>query len=243
MSAGSPAEVSAVGARLAAVRARVAAAIDTAGRASDEVTLIAVSKGHDVAAVCAAYDAGQRVFGESYVQEFVAKAAAIAEKPGYDEIVWHFVGHLQRNKMRLVVPWVQLAHSLDSAAGLAGLDRAASAAGRRVDVLLQVNIGDDPQKYGVDVADLPALVRAAMALPSLRLRGLMTILPLDVPASPLFGQLRALVERVARTHAAADFDTISMGMSDDFSEAIAQGATHIRVGTAIFGPRGEAGRG
>ncbi len=229
-------------ARLRAVRAEIARAARDAGRDPGSVTLVAVSKGHGPDAVRAAYADGQRIFGESYARELEAKATALADLP---DLQWHFIGHLQRNKMAIVAPHAAVVHSLDSQRGIDAFARSVAALGPDVrrDVLIQVNVGDDPAKSGCQAAELPALIDRVLAAPQLRWRGLMTLPPLDVDPAPIFASLAALRDRErARVGAAAGIgEGLSMGMSDDAAAAIAAGATWVRVGTAIFGPRAVAG--
>jgi pyridoxal phosphate enzyme (YggS family) len=212
---------------LAVVRARIAAACVAAGRDPGSVELVAVSKTQPVEAVRAAYAAGQRVFGENYVQELVAKAAACADLA---DVRWHFIGHLQRNKVRDVVRVGATVEAVDSARLAAALGERAGAEGRILDLFVQVNVAAEPQKSGCAVTDLPAVIEAVRAQPALRLRGLMTVPPADVDPRPVFDALAALA-------AAHDVAGLSMGMSGDLEAAIAAGATHVRVGTAIFGAR------
>ncbi len=229
--------------RLSQIQRAIAEAAAGVQRTSVEVRLCAVSKGHSADAIRAAYAAGQRDFGESYAGELQDKAAALA---GLVELRWHFVGHLQRNKMKVVLPHCHLIHGLDSAGGIAAADRAAAGLDRRLDVLIQVNVAADEAKSGCSPAELASLVEAVAAAPHLRLRGLMTIPALAADPAPAFAALAALLPqaraalRSAGGQAAADADAcdeLSMGMSDDFGAAIAAGATIVRVGTAIFGPR------
>jgi pyridoxal phosphate enzyme (YggS family) len=217
---------------LATVRARIEAACAAAGRAPGSVELVAVSKTQPVEAVRAAYAAGQRVFGENYVQELVAKAAACADLA---DLRWHFIGHLQRNKARDVVRVGATTESVDSARLASALAERAAADGRVIDVFVQVNVAVEPQKSGCAVAELPALIDAIRAMPALRLRGLMTVPPADTDPRPVFDALAAL----AAVHGVSG---LSMGMSGDLEAAIAAGATHVRVGTAIFGARRPLGR-
>ena len=221
--------------RLGEVRARVARAAMASGRAPEAVRLIAVSKKQTAAAIREAYDAGQRIFGENYVQELVAKAAALTDADG---LVWHAIGPLQRNKAKDVVRVATAVHTVDRAA-LA--DELAKRTTRSLDVLLEVNIAGEAQKAGVAPAAAEALADHVRALPSLRLVGLMAIPPAaDDPQTTRvhFAALRALGERLrARGHVA--LTELSMGMSRDFEVAIAEGATLVRVGTAIFGERPE----
>jgi pyridoxal phosphate enzyme (YggS family) len=219
-----------VAGRLAAVRARIDAAARAAGRDPSSVTLVAVSKTQPAEAIRAAYAAGQRDFGENYAQELVAKHAALADLDG---LRWHFIGALQRNKAKDVAPRAHVIEAVDRLELARELDKRAAAAGRTLEVLLEVNVGGEASKSGAAPADVPALVDAVRALPRLALRGLMTIPPeVDDPADarPYFAALRAL----AQEHGLAE---LSMGMSHDFEAAIAEGATLVRVGTAIFGAR------
>lgn len=221
----------------------VAAAVERAalgcGRPAGSVTLVAVSKRQPAAAIRAAYAAGHRDFGESYVQEWRDKAAELSDLA---ELRWHFVGHLQRNKMRAVAGALHLIHGLDDGAGVAEMARRASESGGRQDVLLQVSLAGEQSKRGCPPHEVAELARRIMASPGLRLRGLMTMPPFDLDperSRPLFSQLRRLLEGL-RAEAGArveGLDVLSMGMSDDFRVAIEEGATHVRVGTAIFGDR------
>jgi hypothetical protein len=218
--------------QLAEVRASIAGAARDAARDPAGVRLIAVSKGQPASAIREAFDAGQRDFGENYAQELSAKARALADLA----IRWHFIGHLQRNKVKDVLANADVVHTIDRAA-LA--DEISKRATRDVDVLLEVNVAAEPQKPGAALADVAALADHVATLPRLRLVGLMTVPPdVDDPreARPHFEALRAALDAVrARGHASAV--ELSMGMSHDYAVAIAAGATWVRVGTAIFGPR------
>jgi hypothetical protein len=223
-------EPESLAARLAAVRQRIDAAARAAGRDPAGVSLVAVSKGQPPEAIRAAYAAGQRVFGENYAQELVRKAAALADLP---DLAWHFIGRLQRNKARDVAPRVTMVEAVDREDLARELDRRAAAAGRTLDVLVEVNVGGEASKGGAEPGEVGALVAAIRGMKHLALRGLMTIPPeVDAPeaARPFFARLRAL----AAPHGLAE---LSMGMSHDFEAAIGEGATMVRVGTAIFGAR------
>ncbi len=214
---------------LAEVRERIARACAKAGRSPREVTLVAVSKVHPEEAVREAYVAGQRVFGENYVQELADKAEALTD---LTELRWHFIGHLQRNKVKQVVRVGALVETVDSARLAAELDKRAPE-GRTVPILLQVNVAGEAQKSGCAPDDLPRLIADVRSMPHLELRGLMTVPPLgeEPEASrPHFARLREL----ASQHGLAE---LSMGMSADLEVAIEEGATIVRVGTAIFGAR------
>lgn len=224
-----PTRASTVADRLADVRARLDAAAVRAGRRPSDVTLVAVSKTFDADAVREAAAAGQTDFGESRAQELVAKRAAVAS----DALRWHFVGRLQRNKVRDVAGTVALVHAVDRAALAASLSQRARRRGVVQDVLVQVNAGDDPAKAGCAPQDTARLVAAVAELEGLRCRGLMTIPPLSGDPRPVFARLRALRDAVADPGVAH----LSMGMTSDFEVAVEEGATIVRLGEAIFGPR------
>ncbi len=216
--------------RLDAVRARIARACHRAKRDPSSVMLVAVSKGHAPLRIKEAYDAGQRVFGENYAQELATKATALAD---LRDILWRFIGHLQRNKAKLVVPMVHSVDSVDSARLAQTLDGQAKSCTKHLKMLIQVNVGGEGQKAGCDLQDLDATVQAIRGCDHLSLEGFMTIPPLhtDPEATrPHLVRLRDLAAKYA-------LPELSMGMSDDLEVAIEEGATIVRVGTAIFGPR------
>ena len=220
--------------RLENVLQRIQNAADAAGR--PRPALLAVSKTQPPEAVHALAGAGQLAFGENYVQEAGAKRQALI--PTWPALQWHLIGHLQSNKAALaaeVFDWVQ---TVDRASLVAALARHRAPARGRLNVLIQVNVEGEPGKSGCRPADLPALAEAVAAQPTLALRGLMSI-PVPHPdpeqRRPAFRRMRALFEQLAAVHAGVD--TLSMGMSDDFPVAIAEGATLVRIGTALFGPR------
>jgi hypothetical protein len=226
-------------ARLAAVRERIAAAARRAGRDPAGVTLVGVSKRVPAERVAAAVAAGLTDAGESFVQEARAKLPAIAALGARPR--WHLVGRLQRNKARDAVRLFDCIHGVDRAELAEELSRRAQAEGRRVEVLLQVNLTGEPQKGGAPADALPALVAACAALPGLALRGLMTVPAADADpeaARPVFAALRALRDRLLDAPGGEDLRELSMGMSHDFEVAIEEGATMVRVGTALFGARG-----
>jgi PLP dependent protein len=222
-----------VPAALDAVRERMRRACLRAQRPAYSVRLVAVSKFQPEAAVRAAYAHGQHDFGENYVQELTDKAQQLADLP---ELRWHLIGRLQRNKAKEVVRLECAVQTLDSLRLCEALGTRAVEAGRVIDVLLQVNIAEELHKAGVSVAELPQLAAAVRGTPSLRLRGLMAIPKADATPEDSRGYFRALAE-LARGLAVPE---LSMGMSDDFELAIEEGATIVRVGTAIFGPRPSA---
>ena len=222
--------------RLAAVKAQIAAACGD--RAPP--TLIAVSKGHPAEAIRVAYEAGHRDFGESYPQEWRRKASALEDLPA---LRWHFIGHLQRNKTQWVMGKVALHHTVNSMPGLDELARRAWSSGCEQDVLLQVNLSGEASKRGCAPEEAAAFAQVLTRAPGLRWRGLMTLPPQDDDPRRWFRQLRELRDKLAVDFASdlkrsgASLELLSMGMSGDFEHAIAEGATHLRVGTAIFGPR------
>lgn len=225
-----------VAGRLAEVRARIGAAALRSGRRPEEVLLVAVTKTVPAPVVAAAMAAGQRVFGENRVQEAVAKAAACG--PG---AAWHLIGHLQSNKAKQAVRFFDVIESLDSPGLAAELDHRALQSQRRLPVLVQIKVGDEPTKSGVPPEEAPALIEAASRLQGLEVAGLMAIPPPS--ATPegsrrWFAQLRSLRERWDGSCCpSGTLRELSMGMSDDYEVAIEEGATIVRVGSALFGAR------
>jgi PLP dependent protein len=217
--------VSDVAERLEAVKTRIRDAAVRAGRDPSEITLVAVSKLHPAAAIRAAYAAGQRDFGENYAQELSDKAAELGDLP---DLRFHFIGHLQRNKAKLVAPRVAVVHTVDSLSLAQAIERRAD--GRAHVLLIQVNMAGEVKKSGVDVDEVEALRDAIERETSLPVTGLMTIPPAEGDPRPHFEALAALARRLGLAE-------LSMGMSDDLEAAIEAGATLVRVGTAIFGPR------
>jgi pyridoxal phosphate enzyme (YggS family) len=220
--------------RLHDVLARIEAAARRAGRDPAGVRLLAVSKQQPVEAVVAAADAGQREFGENYVQEGVAKVEALRARA----LTWHFIGQLQGNKTREVAEHFQWVHTVDRERVATRLDAQRPHHAPPLEVLLQVRLGDEPGKGGAKPADLPRLAEFVAGLPRLRLRGLMCIPPpVDDEARQRapFARLRNLLEDLNRRGHA--LDTLSMGMSADLEAAVLEGATLVRIGTAVFGPR------
>ncbi|MDR1229121.1 MAG: YggS family pyridoxal phosphate-dependent enzyme [Azoarcus sp.] len=223
---------------LRAVHARIAAAARAAGRDPASVNLLAVSKTWPASHVRAAFEVGQRAFGENYVQEGIEKVAALAG-PGLE---WHFIGPVQSNKTRLVADAFDWVHSIDRLKTAERLSAQRDARRPPLQVCLQVNVSGEASKSGIAPDETAALARAVAALPRLRLRGLMCIPEPDGDRDLLrrrFALLRQLRERLASEGLA--LDTLSMGMSHDLETAIAEGATIVRVGTAIFGERQKAG--
>ena len=220
--------------RLAGVQKRIHDACQTCGRDPAEVTLVAVSKMQDVAAVAALAACGQRLFGESYIQEALPKMDAAP--PG---LTWHFIGHLQRNKAKLAVGRFALIHTVDNLELAQILQKKAADLGLRQAVCLQVNVAGEAQKSGIGPDGLPELAEAVAQAPNLALQGLMVIPPVfddPVGARPAFARLRQLRDGLA-TRLALPLPVLSMGMSGDLETAVMEGASHVRVGTDLFGPR------
>jgi len=220
--------------RLTQARERIARAAERAGRDPNTVRLVAVSKTHPASAIREAYEAGQRDFGENYAQELVRKAESLADLP---DLRWHMIGHLQTNKARLVAPLVATVHTVDSPKLAVELGRRALAAGRTINVLVEVNVARDAAKSGCSPDQLGDVLAALREQPALRTRGLMTIPPFTEDpegARPYFAQLRELRD----AHGGAEvLPELSMGMSHDVEVAVEEGATIVRIGTAIFGAR------
>jgi pyridoxal phosphate enzyme (YggS family) len=233
--------VSEIAGNLARVRERIADAALRVGRRPEGVRLVAVSKTFPIDRLREAYAAGQREFGENKVQEGLQKMEAGADM----QIGWHLIGHLQSNKAKKAAGWAQWIHAIDSVDLLRRVDEAAAAAGRVVDVLVQVDLALEPTKHGAPLDQTPAILQSAPTLRGgARLRGLMLLPPLvDDPerARPWFRQLREARDRwMAAGVPAESLQELSMGMSHDFEVAVEEGATMVRVGSAIFGTRGYA---
>jgi len=227
-----PSATTTIAGRIEAVRARIVAACERSRRDPAAVTLVAVSKTHPAAEVVAAFDAGMTDFGENRVQEGVAKFAEVERLLGgrYEGLVPHLIGHLQTNKVRAALGCFAILHAVDSERLLRAIDAAATSAVR---VFIEVNVSGEPTKFGVEPGALGALVETAGSLPRIRLEGLMTVAPLVADPEqvrPVFRALRGL----AKEHG---LPSLSMGMTGDFEVAIEEGATHVRVGRAIFGER------
>jgi pyridoxal phosphate enzyme (YggS family) len=223
---------------LARVRERVAAAARRAGRSEPEIALMAVCKTFPTEAIREAYDAGQRLFGENRVQEFGEKAPKVADLPGLE---MHLIGHLQSNKVNKAAELFQAVDSVDSLKLAERLNVASEKLGKKLPVLIEVNVGGEEAKGGVGAnADgIGAILAAAPALASLEFRGLMTVPPyIEDPEGvrPYFRKLRELRDEAANQQGIR-LDVLSMGMSHDFEVAIEEGSTCVRVGTAIFGVR------
>jgi pyridoxal phosphate enzyme (YggS family) len=226
---------------VAAVRERITSAARRAGRNADGVTLMAVTKTQPPERIREAYEAGLRIFGESRVQEFAGKVDTLRDLKAAE---WHMIGHLQTNKAAKTAELFRAVDSVDSLKLAEKLDAAARALGKKLDVLIEINVGGEAAKSGVapDSLALEELLTAASRLEALAFRGLMTVPPFtDNPegARPYFRKLRQLRDVIsARKLPGIAMDELSMGMSHDFEVAIEEGSTCVRVGTAIFGERG-----
>jgi hypothetical protein len=221
---------------LAGLRERIARAAERAGRRAEEISLVAVSKTFPADAIRAAYDAGLRAFGENRVQEFESKQPKLRDLAN---VTWHLIGHLQSNKARRAVHLFHQVDSIDSLGLAQKLDSAAAAEAKRLPVLIEVHLGGEATKSGVSEGDLGTLADGVEKMPHVELRGLMTIPPYSdhaESARPYFRKLRELrdgiSQRLGRT-----LPGLSMGMSHDFEVAIEEGASEIRIGTALFGQR------
>jgi pyridoxal phosphate enzyme (YggS family) len=226
--------------RLAGVRERIASAAASAGRDVAEITLVAVTKTHPAEVARSAVAAGLQDLGENRVDELVVKSAALAAR-------WHLVGRLQRNKVRDVVGRAHLVHSVDRRGLMEVIGRRAELAGVEQDILIQVNVGEDPAKGGCRLTELPELVSYAADLTGVRVTGLMTVPPLpgtaedpSAAARPFFRALREARDALQAEHPAVK--ELSMGMSDDLEAAVQEGATMVRIGSALFGSRPEVTR-
>ncbi len=213
--------------RLEAVRANIARACKPARREASSVTLIAVSKTHPADRIASLIAAGQRVFGENRVQEAQGKWPAL--KAAHPDLELHLIGQLQSNKADEAVQLFDVIHSLDRPSLLTALTKAMDKAGKRIPCFVQVNIGDEPQKGGCTLGDLPGFLAEVRKTP-IPLAGLMCIPPSDIEPAPFF----ALLAKLAADHGV---EGLSMGMSGDYETAVMLGATHVRVGSALFGAR------
>lgn len=226
-----------VAARLAAAKNSIRDALDQAGR-DDEVTLVAVSKTVPADPLVEAYDAGQRDFGENRVQEALDKQKTLAGR--VTEVRWHLIGHLQRNKAKAAVGAFSLIESVDSTRLAREIDARAEALQISVPVLFEINIAGEASKGGFSRDEFLAELPALLSLPRLSACGLMTVAPLASDPSdvrPVFARLRELRDEIRERYALVEFVHLSMGMSNDYREAISEGATIVRLGRAIFGER------
>jgi pyridoxal phosphate enzyme (YggS family) len=241
--------VSGAAERVAQVRERIAEAAHLSGRSPEAVTLVAVTKTHGVEVIQEACECGLRHFGENRIEEAVPKIQAMRGALPPD-VTWHMVGHIQSRKARDVALWCDVVHSADRVKIVQRLSSACAEAGRSLPVLLEINLSGEETKYGFDLSRWPEDdaqarafyndVEAALTCPNTRIVGLMTMPPLTEDPEggrPIFARLRALRETLAGRFPQAAWEHLSMGMSGDYEVAIEEGATMVRVGTALFGPR------
>ncbi len=230
---------------LARVQERIEAAARRAGRDPADIILVAVTKTHPPEVVEAAYLAGLRHFGENRVEEAAPKIQAVAawlaaQKPDADPPAWHMIGHVQSRKADEAAGPYALIHSVDSVKLARRLDRFASERGRRLPILLEVNVSGEASKYGFRPTEVAAALTEIAAMSSLQVQGLMTMAPIVADpemARPVFRALRVLRDDLARRFPQMEWHHLSMGMTDDFEVAIEEGATLVRIGRAIFGER------
>jgi pyridoxal phosphate enzyme (YggS family) len=219
------------------IRRRIAVACQKVGRKPGDVTLLAVAKTFPAGMVREVVDCGVPDIGENYVQELLGKREQLADQV----IRWHFIGHLQSNKVKYIAPWITLIHAVDNAGLAREIDRRGAQAGRVIDLLVEVNTTGEATKFGVRPDDTTALVRSLEGLRHIRIAGLMTIgpfLPDPERSRPMFRTLRHLKDELAgAAQDNVEMRHLSMGMTGDFEVAVEEGATLIRIGTAIFGSR------
>ncbi|MCB0134994.1 MAG: YggS family pyridoxal phosphate-dependent enzyme [Caldilineaceae bacterium] len=228
-----------IAANLADVRTRIGAAAERSGRRPDDVLLVAVSKTHPIEDIVAAMAAGQRDFGENRLEELWTKVEQ-ARSLHLDAIRWHMIGNIQSRKTRDAVGPFVLIHSIDRAKIAARLSRDAEAAGNVMRVLVEVNVSGEASKHGFTPDELLAQAGELLAQPGIDVAGLMTMAPYEAEPEatrPVFRALRSLRERLADAYPAGDWNELSMGMTNDFEVAIEEGATIVRIGSAIFGSR------
>jgi PLP dependent protein len=222
------------------IRERIAAACSRSGRSQDDVTLVAVSKTFPIEAVEAAREAGITHFAENRVQDFIAKTDSIPGRVEGGDVAWHMVGHLQRNKAKDVVARADFFDALDSIRLATEIDKRAEAAGRVMPCLVQVNVSGEESKFGFEPEEFESVLDQLEEMESIKVLGLMTLAaPADDPEEvrPQFALLRTLLEKGKARPSFASMNALSMGMSGDFEVAIEEGATHVRIGSAVFGER------
>jgi len=218
------------------IRARINAAAIKAGRDPKEITLIAVSKLNPAEAVTEASKCGQKDFGENWVKEMLEKQESVGE-----DLSWHFIGHLQTNKVKPIIGKTVLIHSVDSERLARAIDKESEKKGVITDILLEINIAGEESKYGIVPEELSSFVDSISDLNNIKIRGLMTVAPIcDDPEAnrPYFKKMRELfVDIKSKSYDNINMGVLSMGMTLDFETAVSEGATHVRVGTGIFGAR------
>ena len=223
------------------IQERIAHACEESNRDVDSVQLIAVTKTYPLDVIREAFDAGIRHFGENRVQELKLKSQALPGVHKGGDVFWHMIGHIQRNKAKEVIDCADFVHALDTERLAVELDRRAGAADRKLPCLIQVNVSSEQSKFGLNPADVPDFLDKLVAFENLEIKGFMTLAsPTPDPerVRPQFGLLRSILEEAKATHPGiGTFEYLSMGMSGDFEVAIQEGATHVRVGSALFGAR------
>ncbi|MDD5087747.1 MAG: YggS family pyridoxal phosphate-dependent enzyme [bacterium] len=226
--------------RLGGILQQISESCSRARRAASEITVVAITKTHPGSSISNAYALGVRHFGENRAQELIEKYSDICSSPNYLDIAVHFVGHLQSNKVRKVIPIIWSVDSVDSVSLAEGISLVSGELGKTTRVLLEVNTSGEPQKFGVSPDELLPLAERILPLPHLRLAGLMTVGPNVDDESSIrrsFVALRESFERIRQKLNPPYWSTLSMGMSGDYPIAIEEGATEIRLGTALFGAR------
>ncbi len=220
----------------ARIKERVAEAALRVGRSPEEIQILGAAKGQPPSKIREAFEAGLRIVGENYVQEAQKKKEALSDLP----LSWHLIGYLQKNKARKALEIFQVIETVDRLEIAEKLSQGAQKLQKEVPVFIEVNIGEEPTKKGVPPSELPALLRRLLALPGLKPRGLMAIPPYKKDPEavrPYFRALREWRDRLQEEFSLPDFTELSMGMSQDFEVAVEEGATLVRIGTALFGPR------
>lgn len=221
---------------LKTIQAQIQSACNCSDRDPNEITLIAVSKTKPISALREAYEAGARDFGENKVQELIEK---IPQLP--DDIRWHMIGHLQRNKVKYIIGKVALIHSVDSLRLAEEISRESVRQGVETDILIEINIAEEESKFGVSLREAPDMIEKIAGLPGINIKGLMTVAPYTAVSEknrPYFVKMRELSVDIARKNIDnISMNVLSMGMTGDFSVAVEEGATCVRVGTGIFGER------
>ena len=219
---------------LGVVRQKISSTCQSCGRNPSEITLLPVSKGRSVAQIELLASLGFNAFGENYANELLEKRELLAAKQIFPE--WHFLGHLQSNKAAKIVPMASMIQSVDSEKLAGKISNAAASTGKTQNILLEVNIGGETQKFGVPPEETIALCRKILALPNIRLCGLMCMAPLaeQEQVRQHFKKMRSLFERAKKELGAGSFSVLSMGMTNDFEVAIEEGSTMVRIGRALF---------
>lgn len=225
------------------VKKRVAAACKRSGRNPEDVKILPVSKNHPAEDIQTLYDAGWRDFGENYVQELRKKHDELPE-----DINWYMIGHMQRNKVKYIAPYISMITAVDTVKLLHTIEKQGTKADRVIPVLIEVNVGEEESKFGVtpNLDDCMALANETLNLPHVKLRGLMTSAPwYEDPEKdrPVFKRLRELKDEMNKANDQLNLDVLSMGMTHDFEVAVEEGSTCVRIGTAIFGKRDYSNRG